>query len=154
MENALNTLRSTLALAVMAAAFAGCAIQQPMRQAPAQGSAPSYGAVQYGEVQSIDTVRSQSQTSGGGALLGAAAGALIGHQIDHGNTKAGATLVGIVGGALIGNEIEKNQHGAREFYRVAVRLEGGAVRAFDYQQLSDIRVGDRVRVENNQVYRY
>jgi outer membrane lipoprotein SlyB len=110
--------------------------------------------VQYGSVQSIDTVRAQSQTTGGGALLGGAAGAVIGHQIDHGNTKAAATVVGIVAGALIGNEIEKNQRAARDFYRVAVRLDDGAVRAFDYQSLGDIRVGDRVRVENNQVFRY
>lgn len=145
---------STLAATLVAVALAGCAVQPPPYQPPVQSGARNHSGVQYGAVQSIDTVRAQNQTSGGGALLGGAAGALIGHQIDHGGKRAAATVVGIVAGALIGNEIEKNQRGAKDFYRVAVRMDDGAVRAFDYQSLGDIRIGDRVRVENNLVYRY
>jgi hypothetical protein len=37
---------------------------------------------------------------------------------------------------------------------VAILTQNGQVRSFDYQQLAELRVGDRVRIENNQVYRY
>ena len=106
-----------------------------------------------GTIESIDMVRSGSQTSGGGALLGGAVGALAGHQIDHGNHKAAATLFGAVAGALIGNQVEKQRSGAQDVYRVSVRFDNGAQRSFDYAQLGDIRVGDRVRVDGDQVYR-
>ena len=61
----------------------------------------------------------------------------------------------MVGGAIIGNQIEKNRAGAQDIYRVTIRLDNGGQRSFDYAQLSsDLRVGDRVRVDNNQVYRW
>jgi outer membrane lipoprotein SlyB len=108
----------------------------------------------YGRVQSIEPIRAESRTSGGGALIGGAIGALAGHQVDHGNRKAAATVVGAVAGALIGNQIEKNNAGAQDVYRVSIRLDSGEVRSYDYAQLNDLRVGERVRVDaGNQVYR-
>ena len=140
-----------VAAALFVAAAGGCATRQAAPvSAPAQGG---YYGTQYGVVQSIDSVRAQSQTSGGGALLGGAVGALVGHNIEHGNKKALATTVGVVAGALIGNEIEKNNKGYRDIYRVTVRVDYGAVRSFDYATLDNLRVGDRVRIENNQLYR-
>jgi len=132
---------------------AGCATHanQPM-----QPSAPVYGsqAVEYGQVHSIDLVRAQNQTTGGGGLLGGVVGAVVGRQIGSGSGRTAGTLVGAVGGAIIGNEIEKNNRGASDFYRVAIRTDQGQIRSFDYQTLAELRVGDRVRIENNQVYRY
>jgi len=105
-------------------------------------------------VQSIDSVRAQSQTSGAGAIVGGAIGGLVWHQVDHGAKKDLATGVGIVAGALIGNEVEKNSKGYHDVYRVTVRLDSGAQRSFDYASLSDLRIGDRVRIDNNQLYRW
>jgi outer membrane lipoprotein SlyB len=140
---------AVLALAVAA----GCATHQPVQSV---GNAPIYNQQQseYGRVQSIDLVRAESQTTGGGALVGGLVGAVVGRQIGSGSGRTAGTMVGAVGGALIGNQIEKNQRGAQDFYRVVVRTEYGQVRSFDYQQLADLRVGDRVRIEGNQVYRY
>lgn len=145
-----RTIRLT---AVLLATFitAGCATRpgsQPV--APT----PSAYSVEYGQVQSIDLVRAESQTTGGGALLGAAVGAVVGRQIGSGSGRTAGTMVGAMGGAIIGNQIEKNNRGAQDFYRVAIVTQHGQVRTFDYQQLSELRVGDRVRIENNQVYRY
>ena len=143
---------ASLAIVVGTAAFialgSGCATRQPAPSAP-QG----YYGTQYGVVQSIDAVRGESQTSGAGAIVGGVIGALVGHQVDHGAKKDFATGVGAVGGALIGNQIEKNNKGARDLYRVTVRVDYGGLRSFDYATLSDLRVGDRVRIENNQLYR-
>ena len=145
----MRTSATLTAAALFIALASGCASRQP---APAPVS--SYQGTQYGVVQSIDTVRAQSQTSGGGAIVGGVIGGLIGHQIDSGHRKAAATGVGVVAGAIIGNEIEKNNSGARDIYRVTVRTDYGNVRSFDYAQLDNLRVGDRVRIENNQLYRW
>jgi outer membrane lipoprotein SlyB len=148
----MKTSIAWVALALALGAAGGCATRQPAPvAAPAQGA--TYGA-QYGVVQGIDTVRAQSRTSGGGALLGGAVGALVGHNIEHGNKKVFATGAGAVVGALIGNEIEKNNRGYTDVYRVTVRTDQGGVRSFDYASLDNLRVGDRVRIDNNQLYRW
>jgi outer membrane lipoprotein SlyB len=142
---------SIAAVALFAALATGCATRHPAP--PPQYSQQGQGT-QYGVVQNIETVRAQSQTSGGGAVVGGLVGGLIGHQVDHGARKDLATGVGIVAGALIGNEVEKNNRGARDVYRVTVQVERGGLRSFDYATLNDLRVGDRVRIENNQLYRW
>ncbi len=131
----------------------GCAVQPAARPQPPVASTAAYG-VEYGQVQSIDVVRAENQTSGGGALLGGLIGAVVGRQIGSGSGRDAGTVVGAFGGAVIGNQIEKNNRGARDFYRVAIITQSGQLRTFDYQQLADLRVGDRVRIEQNQVYRY
>lgn len=146
-------MKSSIAFAgivLFSALATGCASRQPAHQYP-QGN---YQGVQYGVVQNIETVRAQSQTSGGGAVVGGVIGGLLGHQVDHGARKDFATGVGVVAGALIGNEIEKNNHGYRDIYRVTVQTQRGGVRSFDYASLYDLRIGDRVRIENNQLYRW
>jgi len=67
-------------------------------------------------VQNIETVRAQSQTSGGGAVVGGLIGGLVGHQVDHGARRDLATGVGVVAGAIIGNEVEKNNRTGDETY--------------------------------------
>jgi len=138
-------------IAVFVVLASGCATRQPVTSNPQGGYR---NGTQYGVVQSIDSVRAQSQTSGAGAIVGGAIGGLVGHQVDHGAKKDLATGVGIVAGALIGNEVEKNSKGYHDAYRVTVRLDSGAQRSFDYASLSDLRIGDRVRIDNNQLYRW
>jgi outer membrane lipoprotein SlyB len=173
----MHSLARLGSVALAASMIAGCAT----RHAAAPAPAPQYGnggysnsgydsgrggynagyygnqgqqQMWYGRVQSIEPIRAESRTSGGGALVGGAIGALAGHQIDHGARKDAATIVGAVAGALIGNQIEKNNAGVRDVYRVSIRLDSGEVRAYDYAQLNDLRVGERVRIDaNNQVYR-
>lgn len=145
-----STLR-IVGMALFVALAAGCAHRPAPVAAPSQGS--HYGT-QYGVVRSIDRVRAESQTSGGGAVVGGAIGGLIGNQIEHGHKKAVATTVGVVAGAIIGNQIEKNRQGRQEIYRVTVQVERGGLRSFDYASLDDLRVGDRVRIAGNQLYRW
>ena len=143
------TLGTAVAIVLSAV---GCAVVPPQRQASAP--VPQAGPrVEFGQVQSIDMVRAENQTSGGGALVGGLLGAVVGRQIGSGSGRTAGTVLGAVGGAVIGNQVEKTNRGAQDFYRVAIRTDHGQLRTFDYQQLSDLRVGDRVRVENNQVFR-
>ncbi len=48
----------------------------------------------------------QNPTSGAGALMGAIAGAALGHQIGGGSGRAVATMAGVMGGAILGDRIE------------------------------------------------
>jgi outer membrane lipoprotein SlyB len=155
-------------LALSLALLAGCA-QQPVGRPPAGYPPPSYGwgaqsqpqpqpqaqpsYVQYGQVTRIERVGSEA--SGGGAVIGGVVGAVVGRQF--GGSSSGrnvGTLLGAVSGALIGHQIERGQGGGSGAIRVSVLFDNGSARAFDYAELGDLRVGDRVRLQDGQLYRY
>ena len=80
------------------------------------------------------------------------AGGVIGHQIGSGRGNTAATIAGAVGGAVVGNEIErKHVQGSR--YRITVRLDSGSTLIVEDARDVNLRVGDRVRVENNRIHR-
>lgn len=112
---------------------------------------------EYGRVSNVEVFRTpeQARSSGIGAILGGVAGAVVGHQIGGGTGKDVATVVGAVGGAVAGNAIENNRNSAtvRETYRVSVTLDNGTGRAYDVPSTGDLRIGDRVRIENGLLYR-
>jgi outer membrane lipoprotein SlyB len=72
---------TTFALAALIAALAtGCATPRhgtPVPSAPQAGYPGSYYGTEYGIVHSIDAIRAQSQTSGGGAVVGGAIGGIV-----------------------------------------------------------------------------
>ena len=109
--------------------------------------------VDYGYVESIHVYRgTDSQPINVGTVLGGIAGGVIGHQIGSGTGNTVATIAGVVGGAFVGNEIEKSEvRGSR--YRITVRLDSGTILVVEDSRDVDLRIGDRVRVENNRVYR-
>ena len=51
-------------------------------------------------------VITETQKSGGGALLGAVAGGAVGNAIGNGSGRALATVIGLIGGAMVGDRIE------------------------------------------------
>lgn len=106
----------------------------------------------YGEVTDIRIVNAESHTSGGGAVLGAVIGGVIGHQLGSGRGNDVATGLGAVGGAVAGNNIEKRRRGESEIYRITVRMHNGDTRQYDYSEIGDLQVGDKVRVEGDQLY--
>ena len=113
---------------------------------------------EYGRISNIEILRSQGQTQvpGLGAVIGGAAGGLVGSQIGGGTGRTAATVVGVVGGAIAGNAIEKNRSagaGGPETYRVSVQLDNGSTRAYEVPSPGDLRTGDRVRIQNNQLVR-
>lgn len=152
------------ALALSAAALlAGCAGQSPAYSSSSYPApaAPAYTngqpeAASYGTVESIQLVRSGgSGASGAGAVAGGLAGALLGNQVGSGSGRSAATVAGAVGGALLGNEVEKNRNQARETYQVNVRFDNGDYRSIMQDSVSDLRVGNRVRLAaDGRVYRY
>ncbi len=108
---------------------------------------------QYGVVRDIQSIPMATRSPGAGALLGGVLGAVVGNQVGSGNGRAAATVAGAVGGAMIGNNVENRNRRDDEVYRVTVSLQNGDVATFDFRQVDDLRIGDRVRVESGQVYR-
>jgi outer membrane lipoprotein SlyB len=152
----LTALASTLVLTV------GCSSvrNEPMPAYGTVGAAPtypsstSYESVQYGYVRNIQQLDTSRRSSGGGALLGAVIGGVVGNQIGSGTGRAAATGLGAVAGAVAGNKIEQNRNGSQPYYQVDVRLDNGDFRSFDYLDLNGLRVGDRVRIQDNQIQRW
>jgi outer membrane lipoprotein SlyB len=108
--------------------------------------------IEYGVVEQIDLFRpGQSAPTGLGAILGGVAGGVVGHQIGGGSGNTAATIVGALGGAFVGNKIEQAHE--RDRYRVIVLLDNGPRLELTEFGEGELRVGDRVRVENNRVYR-
>jgi outer membrane lipoprotein SlyB len=86
-----------------------------------------------------------------GTVLGGLAGGATGHQIGSGR---GITPdhPGAIGGAAVGTELEKKRvQGSR--YRITVRLDSGSALIAEDTRDINLRVGDRVRIENNRIYR-
>ncbi len=146
------------------ALLAGMAACAPMNSTPMATTYPSgpvyaggsVGAVEYGRVTNVEVIRTQEPGGSGtaGAIIGGVAGAVIGNQIGRGTGKDLATIAGGIGGAVAGNAIGKNANTqVKDTYRVSVQVDGGAYRTYDMGAAVDLRAGDRVRIENGQVYR-
>ena len=113
-------------------------------------------AMGYGTIDSIQVVRGEGRTSGGGAVVGGLVGALVGNQVGSGNGRTAATVAGGVAGAEIGNNVEanRNANNGREMYQINVRLDNGEYRSVTQDSVYDLRVGNRVRMVDGRVYRY
>jgi len=107
-----------------------------------------------GKVEAIDIyIAPNNKPVNGGTLIGGLAGGVIGHQIGSGRGKTAATVAGAVGGAVVGNEIEKKQEQATSRYRITVRLDSGSSLIVEDTRDLNLRVGDRVRIENGHIIR-
>ena len=116
---------------------------------------PSRGAYeQYGYVRNIQQLEMAHRSSGGGALLGAVIGGVVGNQFGSGSGRTASTAIGAVGGAVVGNQLEQRNRNPSYYYQVDVRMDNGDFKTFDYADLNGLRVGDRVRVQDNQLQRW
>ncbi len=100
-----------------------------------------------GTVEAITPITQPGQGTGLGAVGGAVAGGLLGHQIGGGNGRIVATVLGALGGGVAGNVVEQRVRADTE-YQVRVRMEDGSSRVVTYHQQPDVGVGQRVRVGN------
>lgn len=145
------------------ALMSGCA-NTDTRPISSSSSSSSYSRADYGVIDAIEITRGSSSSDGiagsgigAGTVIGGVVGGLLGNQVGGGTGKDVATVAGVVGGAMVGHEIEKRnkQQGTyQDVYRIRVRLDNGGYQTLTQQTINDMRVGDRVRIENNQVSRY
>jgi len=108
-----------------------------------------------GKAEAIEIIYSAPDNSpvNKGTVIGGIAGGVIGHQIGSGRGKTAATIAGTVGGALVGNEIEKKQGQVTPRCRISVRLDSGSSLIVEETRDLNLRVGDRVRVEDGRISR-
>ncbi len=155
--------------AAAVAALSACVAPAPYYQQPAPypyQAAPAYPVaappaphVSYGRVVNIEAMQSETPgapPTGLGAVAGGVVGGVLGHQVGGGRGNTVATVLGAVGGAVAGNAIEANSRAPRAYqsYRVSVQVDSGQYRSFDVQSPGDLRVGDRVRIDGNQISRF
>ncbi len=132
-------------LLALAALMSGCS--------STPSSVSSYSGVSYGVIDSIEMTRGSGEGTGAGAVIGGVVGGVLGHQIGSGSGKDAATAAGVVGGAVAGNAIEKSSK-QQDTSRIRVRLDNGGYLTVTQQGATDLRVGDRVRVEGDRLSRY
>ena len=155
-----------LASGALALALGGCA-QSPWSQPgyPGTSTYPGTGVssvpstLEYGQVLAIEYVPAGTGAARSpnvaGAVVGGVAGAVLGHQIGGGSGRDAATVLGGVAGAAAGSQVGRGSvaPSTGPSYRVMVRTDQGVQRSFEVPSPGDLRVGDRVRVENNVIYR-
>jgi outer membrane lipoprotein SlyB len=148
----------TAAVVAASALLTGCASTSDPYYSNNSGYNSGYNnsaAMGYGTIDSIQVVRGDGHTSGGGAVVGGLVGALVGNQIGSGNGRTAATVAGGVAGAAIGNNVESNRNAnGREMYQINIRLDNGEYRSVVQDSVYDLRVGNRVRLVDGRAYRY
>ena len=146
-------IRTLLVAGFLALGLAGCATTDQRQATTDRDNSRNY--VAYGVVETIQHNNAAATTGvGAGAVIGGVVGGVLGNQIGSGSGKTAATVAGVAGGALIGHQIDKNRQATAPYYTVGVRLNNGDYQTTNLDSIGDLRIGDRVRVENNQMYRY
>lgn len=143
-------------------ALAGCDTLNTASPSPVlqpQTATPSAAYVGYGVVQSIELVKQANTGIGGsgvgvGAIAGAVVGGILGNQVGGGSGKTAATVIGAAGGAYAGHEIEKRNQQQTDAYKLTLRMNDGSFQTLTQSTTADVRVGDRVKVENGVAKRY
>ncbi len=160
----LNSLRSVIGLAAVLV-LGACADMNAPANTSSSGTAypqsTSPGGVYsgYGVVQSIELVKQDNTGIGGsgigvGTIAGAVVGGILGNQVGGGQGKTAATVVGVAGGAYAGHELEKRGQQSSDAYKFTIRMNNGSYQTLTQGSSADIRVGDRVQIENGVARRY
>jgi len=104
------------------------------------------------QVVAVSQTEKAGEGSAVGMITGGVVGAVLGHQLGGGLGKDLATVAGAAGGAYAGKEIEKRAN-THKVWTVTVKMPNGHTSNFEYASHPGYRVGDMVRVENNQLSR-
>jgi outer membrane lipoprotein SlyB len=128
-------------------ADAAAAAKPRPKPRPAEPAPPPPPAVcnECGVVASVTPVKEKGSGSGAGAVIGAIAGGVIGHQFGGGRGKDVATAGGAVLGGVAGHEVEKRAR-STTYYSVAVNMENGTTQTVNVPDPAGISAGTRVRV--------
>ena len=163
-EITMKTLSAfSITIVTTAALLAGCADMPSNQQNyPSQNySSQNYPSqnyrqqgASYGTVDRIELVRSGDSNNVAGTIIGGIIGGVIGHQIGSGNGNTAATVAGAAGGAYVGNQVQQRRRNDNEAFRVTVRMDNGSYQTITEDNITDLRTGDRVRLDSNGLSRY
>lgn len=155
----------------LSAVLAACGTPDPYgpNNYPVSSATPAYGtvpvqpvaALEYGRVMNVSLISAgtgptPTSRSAAGGVIGAIVGGLLGNQIGSGTGRAAATVlgagVGAVAGSQVGRATAPTYNAAYPVYRITIQTDQGIVRTYDVNATADLRVGDRVRIENGVIY--
>lgn len=130
----------------------------PVTVVPAPTAAAVVQAVEFGRVTNIEYFpggTAASRINVPGAVVGGVAGAVVGNQVGRalGSGRDAATVLGGAAGAAIGANTGTASATVQPSYRVTVQTDAGMFRTYDVPATGDLRIGDRVRVDNGVIYR-
>ena len=54
----------------------------------------------------------------------------------------------------VGNQVEQRRRAPHESFRVTVRMDNGGYQTITEDNITDLKTGDRVRVDGNKISRY
>lgn len=114
-------------------------------------------SVEYGRVTNVAVVSSGTRASGAnavaGTLIGGVVGGALGNTVGGGSGRVAATILGAIGGAAVGNTLATRPYNnyAGPVYRVWVATDSGVMRTYDVTS-TNLRPGDRVRIDNGVIY--
>jgi outer membrane lipoprotein SlyB len=125
-------------------------------QAPAYPGNTQTRSISYGTINSIQVISENTRADKNdliGTVAGGLVGGLLGNQVGGGTGRTVATVAGAVGGAVVGNQIESRtaSQQVRQTYQIRVRLENASYETVTQDAIGDLRVGNRVRIENGLV---
>ena len=112
---------------------------------PSSALAQTCTGTTCGVVQSVQRIEQKGQGSGLGMVAGGVVGGVLGHQIGSGRGNTAATIIGAGAGAYAGNEVEKS-HKTKSYWNVAIRMDNGQTRTFQYSAQPAVNQGERVRL--------
>ncbi len=156
----MNTFGSVLGMAAVLMLGACADMNRPLNTSGTGTAYPQSGAYAgYGVVQSIELVRQDTagiagSGIGAGTIAGAVVGGIVGSQVGSGQGKTAATVIGAAGGAYAGHELEKRSQQQTDAYKFTIRMNDGSYQTVTQTTSGDIRVGDRVKIENGIAQRY
>ncbi|TXH04641.1 MAG: glycine zipper 2TM domain-containing protein [Nevskiaceae bacterium] len=148
-EKAADDARKAAADAEARAKSAERKADRATRAVSAPASAPAVCS-NCGTVTAVTAIKQKPDGSGAGAVLGAAAGGVAGHQVGGGRGKDVATVLGALAGAYAGNQAEKAIR-AETVYQVDVRMDDGSSRQITVKDASGLAVGSKVRVSGDTI---
>lgn len=126
----------------------------PVQAYPQSNYSNQSGYPGYGVVQSIDLVMQERSGIGAGTIAGAVIGGIVGNQVGGGAGNTAATVLGAAGGAYAGHELEKRNQQQINAYKFTIRMNDGTYQTVTQTSNPDIRVGDRVQVDNGVARRF
>jgi outer membrane lipoprotein SlyB len=134
-----------LITALLALLLSACVSTAPLSYGPSDGYARCYDC---GQVERIDRVYGQRESTGAGAVLGGIIGGVLGNQVGGGSGRAAATVAGAIAGGVAGNALEKDSRSAPR-YELYVLMDDGRRIIVTQPELNGIREGSYVRVSGN-----
>ena len=129
----------------LALVMIGCQTTSQGSKTYTRGQAQQALTVYSGTVLKVAEVQIQSETTGGGAVVGGVAGGVIGSTIGSGRGSTLAATAGALAGAAAGSAAERSR-ATRPALEIEVELDDGRLMVIVQEKDDEFAVGDRVRL--------